>query len=118
MSLLTLVNGNELLVKPFPGICCMPFGTVIAWGGFISFSILLLSFNALNFLAKVAIANSFLWGFISYCLAGNWRFEFSGSVDVFIGSAQAFSWFVAYSAFTLVFPSAIFLLSLIIRRFR
>ncbi|MBR8536313.1 hypothetical protein KDU71_12145 [Carboxylicivirga sediminis] len=116
-SLLMLISGIELLVKPFPGITFLPIGNVIAWCGVISFSVLLLSFIALNYFAKAAIINSLLWGFISYCLAGNWRFEFSGFGDSFVGSAKAFSWFVAYSAFTLVFPVIVYLLSFIVKRF-
>jgi hypothetical protein len=120
-----------LLVEParFPGL---PLGTLITWAGILSLPCAsYLAFHRFlgrkTRLARVskALMRGLLllgagWGFLSYGLAGNWRFNFSGQADSFRGGVAAGEIFWAYTisivVITLLMSVAISVFSLFLNR--
>lgn len=132
ISALLLVNGSGILGKPLARGSGFPLGTIITWIGLIAlpssvyFGIDksgLYNSSFRNFLVKVNIAiifMAFLWGPISYFLAGNWAYVFSPG-NGFRGSSEASQYFWAYTTIIVFVSLLLFIahmVSIIISRFR
>ena len=110
-SLLTLSLGGTL-----------PAGTIITWAGIIALPVLIYlvikrlhrpvsgAFRFFRAFILVIIAFAMSWGGVAYYLAGNWAFNFSGSVSTFRGSAAASPYFWNYTYFLLALPIAFLLI--------
>lgn len=103
-----LATGSEILVKSFFNLS-VPLGTFITWIGIIAFNYLLFSVQRkiknpvsqaafYRLFMKAFLLIAFLWGFVSYALAGNWSFTFEPS-ETFRGSNEAarFFWYYSYA---------------------
>lgn len=95
-----LVTGSPLLLLPVPGLPTVPAGTPITWAGCVGLAAAVFLLvdrmdapRALRLLALASLGAALCWGFVSYGLAGNWRFSFSGQAPGFRGSAEAARWF-------------------------
>lgn len=123
-SCILLLEGSHLLNQPLYEGSELPAGTFAAWLGIsmLPLSILL----GIRYVRKpISTAYRFynraftaftllgaLWGFVSYLLAGNWTYTFSGNGD-FRGSEAAFNIFVGYSAILVVLSLLTFITFLI-----
>ncbi|TRX66101.1 hypothetical protein [Carboxylicivirga sp. M1479] len=118
ITIVMMIKGADLLLKPVLGLETFPLGTMVAWLGFVFLAMACYplkqhKYTWLTNLSKMAIINAFAWGVLSYLLAGNWNFTFDGSAIGFRGSDEAFTWFVRYSSFTLSFPVVVSVISFI-----
>lgn len=115
-SVILLVTGSNLLTIPLLNEPPLPLGTLSTWAGIIVLpSIIFYSirgfhpprgefmkvFRTINI---IIIYLSSCWGFVSYFLAGNWSFSFSGHAEGFTGSDRAYLVFQQYTVFSIVLP--------------
>jgi hypothetical protein len=118
-SLLLILSGSPILVKPLMSEFEIPMGTLISW---LCIAMLPLSIimgirlirkptsKVYRFYKRVFLFFFLLggsWGLLSYYLAGNWAFTFSDT-GVFRGSEKAFQSIVTYT-FTLISLILLFL---------
>lgn len=119
VSAALLASGSEILVKSFFDFS-VPLGTFITWAGMIAFNLLLfivhrkikhpVSRTTFYWLfMKIFLLLAFVWGFVSYGLAGNWSFTFEPS-ETFQGSNEAARFFWYYSYAVVISPIIILLI--------
>ena len=111
-----LVSGSWLLVQPIFFAKNVPLGTITTWAGIIALpSIIFYSIKGFHppsdeFMKVFRTINLIIifiaacWGIVSYFLAGNWSFSFSGYAEGFIGSDRAYLIFQQFTIFSLVLP--------------
>ena len=119
-SSILLLEGSPILTQAVREGGGLPFGTLVAWVGIIMVPCSILvgirlirkpispvyRFYNRAFLGLTLF--SFLWGGISYLLAGNWAFTFSES-EKFRGSEQAGSVFMYYTGILISLTLLLFL---------
>ena len=119
-SSILLLEGSPILTQSVRVGGRLPFGTLVAWVGIIMVPCSILvgirlirkpispvyRFYNRAFLGLTLF--SFLWGGISYLLAGNWAFTFSES-EKFRGSEQAGSVFMYYTGILISLTLLLFL---------
>jgi len=126
-SLVLLVTGSSLLVQPLFFAKSVPLGTITTWAGIIAMPCVIFYsikgfhpptgefmkvFRTINLIIIFLAA---CWGIVSWFLARNWSFSFSGYVDGFFGSDRAFNVFQQYTVFSVVLP-IVFLLTYLLSK--
>ena len=110
-----LISGTPLLTEEIIEGTGLPWGNMITWIALLSlpctqyFGIEKIRYpqsatlRAFNISLRVMIAFSFLWGVVSYLLAGNWSFTFR-LTDAFRGSTEASYYFWGYTMMLVMLP--------------
>jgi len=128
-SLTLLATGSWLLFHPLFIAPSVPLGTITTWAGLIALPCIVFYsikgfhpassefmwvFRSINL---IIIFLAFCWGIVSYFLAGNWAFHFSGQAIGFTGSERAFRIFQQYSIFVLILPLVLILVFIVGRAY-
>lgn len=119
VSAVLLATGSEILVKSFFNFS-VPLGTFITWIGMIAFNLLLFIVyrkikhpvsrtTFYRVFMKIFLLFAFIWGFVSFGLAGNWSFTF-GPSETFQGSNEAATFFWYYSYAVILSPIILLLI--------
>ena len=115
-SLWLLVTASPLLLTSLLNKPYIPNGTIITWLGLLSLPFMIFSWRKfskinptrisrlLNIMLAVTFIIELAWPFVSYILAGNWSFSFSGEAAGFTGSEMAFQFFIYYTAIAVLSP--------------
>ena len=100
----------------------MPVGTAVAWAGYICLAAAvqqtLAPLRAPALLHKLGWASllfALVWGLVSYLLAANWSYSFSGAASGFRGSTAASVGFWGYSVFAGAAPLLVLAAALVQR---
>ena len=119
-----LLWGSSILTLPLMRGVEIPLGSLIAWLciSMLPLSILLgiryirkpisLAYRRYNRFFRLLTIMGLAWGLISFLLAGNWSFTFSGGMG-FRGSDAAFDIFVGYSSIVILLSLLTFIVFLI-----
>ncbi len=116
-----LSTSSTLLIKSIPGLPNLPVGTIITWMGIIGLHLFIYTvikrIKRSDRKIELAIKNtsqfflvlSFLWGLISYGLAGTWSYNF-GPKSSFVGSVEAGVVFWTFTKVIVAIPIVLLLL--------
>lgn len=105
-----LIAAPFVLVVPLFGNTAIPAGTPITWAGLVALPLTLrlgirpldrptAPFRRYRVLLNGILLLALAWGLVSYALAGNWSFSFSGQATGFRGSpaASVYFWYYTYA---------------------
>ena len=119
-----LITGSEILLEPLNHTPYIPLGTFLVWSGLITLSYSVYrhfvkrSQNHPDLYAPIigkyaglfSLVMSLMWGFVSYKMAGNWSYNFTGNEPYR-------TWFI-YTRVVAILPFAVILSSLVARAAR
>jgi hypothetical protein len=104
------ITGAAVLTAPLFGSSQVPAGTPITWAGLVALPLTLRlgirpldrptePFRTYRVLLNGILLLALAWGLVSYALAGNWSFSFSGAAAGFRGSpaASVYFWYYTYA---------------------
>jgi hypothetical protein len=129
-SSLLLATGSALLVYPLFFAKSVPLGTITTWAGIIALPCVIFysikSFHPpksefMRVFRSINLIIIFLaacWGIVSYFLARNWSYSFSGYAEGFVGSDRAYIVFQQYTIFSVLLPLVFLLMFLLSRAYK